>query len=291
MVLGANSSGEAPQQLPRRLVRIGLPLASLALVLIFLLILFPYGRFRDIAVARLAQATGASVSLDDLDGGISVGGPSLSATNLLLRWPDRRELLLERARVRPAWSFSWLRGEPALHLEVEGPAGRAVGTVWQIPDLAFAGRLRGVELSLLPLDPLDDPLPLLGRLDAEIDLRAGPNGPTGSIRFESWDGSIALPQIPFGIPFQEVRGEVERAESGLIEVREFELSGPMLSATAQGSIAASHRPEESVLDLEGELVVVDPAVRQMVQPYGIRFDPDGAARFRISGTLSRPVLD
>ena len=291
MALGADSSGEAAQQLPRRLVRIGLPLASLALLLIFLLILFPYGRFREIAVARLAQATGASVSLDDLDGGISVGGPSLSARNLLLRWPDRRELLLERARVRPAWSFSWLRGEPALHLEVEGPAGRAAGTVWQIPDLAFAGRVRGVELSLLPVDPLADPLPLLGRLDAEIDLRAGPNGPTGSIRFETRDGSIALPQIPFGIPFQEVRGEIERAESGLIEVREFELSGPMLSATAQGSIGAGHRPEEGTLDLEGELVVVDPAVRQMVEPYGVRFDPDGVARFRVSGTLSRPVLN
>jgi type II secretion system protein N len=291
MALGANSSGEAAQQLPRRMVRIGLPLASLVLVLLFMLILFPYGRFRDIAVARLAQATGASVSLDELDGGISIGGPSVSATNLLLRWPDRRELLLERARVRPAWSFSWLRGEPALHLQVEGPAGRAAGTVWQIPDLAFAGRVQGVELSLLPVDPLADPLPLLGRLDARIDLSAGPSGPTGSIRFESWDGSIALPQIPFGIPFQELRGDVERAESGSIEVREFQLEGPMLSATAQGSIGASHGPEEGTLDLEGELVVVDPAVRQMVEPYGVRFDPDGTARFRISGTLSRPVLN
>jgi type II secretion system protein N len=291
MALGANSSGEAAQQLPRRMVRIGLPLASLVLVLLFMLILFPYGRFRDIAVARLAQATGASVSLDELDGGISIGGPSVSATNLLLRWPDRRELLLERARVRPAWSFSWLRGEPALHLQVEGPAGRAAGTVWQIPDLAFAGRVQGVELSLLPVDPLADPLPLLGRLDARIDLSAGPSGPIGSIRCESWDGSIALPQIPFGIPFQELRGDVERAESGSIEVREFQLEGPMLSATAQGSIGASHGPEEGTLDLEGELVVVDPAVRQMVEPYGVRFDPDGTARFRISGTLSRPVLN
>ena len=101
-----NGSGEAPQPLPRRLISIGLPLASLALVLIFLLVLFPYGRLRDSAVARLAQATGASVTLDDLDGGVSIGGPSLLASNLLLRWPGRKDLLLERARVRPAWSFS-----------------------------------------------------------------------------------------------------------------------------------------------------------------------------------------
>jgi type II secretion system protein N len=291
MAVEASGSEKAPQQLPRRVVTIGVPLASLALVLIFLLILFPYGRFRDPAVAALAEATGASVSMDDLGGGLSIGGPSLLATNLLLRWPDRKDLLLERARVRPAWSFSWLRGEPALHVGMTGAAGSAVGTVWPIPGLAFAGRLRGVQLSLLPLDHLADPLPILGRLDAEIDLRTGPKGPIGSIRFESRDGSIALPNLPFGIPFQEARGHVERSESGFINVREFELNGPMLSATAQGSIAASRQPEEGALDLEGELVVPDPAVRDMVQPYGLRFDPQGAARFRISGTVSRPVLE
>ena len=290
MALGANGSSEAWQRVPRRLVNIGLPLASLVLVLIFVLVLFPYGRFRDVAVARLAKATGASVSLDDLDGGVSIGGPSLLATNLLLRWPDRGELLIERAQARPAWSFSWLRGNPALHLKLKGPAGSAAGTVRNDPGLRFAGRIRGVELSLLPLEHLADPLPILGRLDAEINLRTGPNGPIGSIHFESWDGSIALPQIPFGIPFQEARGDLERSESGLIDVREFELGGPILSATAQGSIAASRRSAEGALDLKGELVVADPALQDMVRPYGLRFDPEGTARFHISGTVSRPVL-
>ena len=64
----------------------------------------------------------------------------------------------------------------------------------------------------------------------------------------------------------------------------------MLSATAQGTIAAGRRPEEGALDLEGELVVPDPALRDMIRPYGLQFDPDGAAHFRISGTTSRPVL-
>lgn len=287
---GADSSREGHPRVPRRLLNIALALGSLALVLVFLLALFPYGRFRDVAVSRLAEATGASVSLEDLGGGLSIGGPALRATNLLFRWPDGGELLLERARVRPAWSFSWLRGEPALYLEMTGPAGSAAGTLRQSPALAFDGRVRGVELSLLPLDRLADPVPILGRLDAEIDLRTGPKGPIGSIRFESRDGSIALPELPFGIPFQEAHGAVERNESGFITVREFELSGPMLSATAQGSIAASRRSEESALDLEGELVVPDPAVRDMIRPYGLQFDTEGTARFQLSGTTSRPIL-
>ena len=290
MALGVSGSIQAPRRLPRGLVTIALPLASLALVVIFVLILFPYGRFRDIAIAELAQATGASVSLDDLEGGISVGGPCLVATNLLLRWPDRQELLLERARMRPAWSLSWLWGEPAFHLDLTGPAGSIAGTVWRVPGLAFAGRARGIQLSLLPLDHLADPLPVLGRLHAEIDLRTGPNGPTGEIRFESWDGSVALPQLPFAFPFEEAHGELERSESGAVTVREFELTGPMFEVDAEGTVAASRRLEQAALDLEVDLVVVDPAFREIVQPFGIRLDPQGAGQFRVTGTVSRPVL-
>ena len=47
----ANGSGQAPQPLPRRLVSIGLPLASLTLVLIFLLVLFleePEGKMAEV---------------------------------------------------------------------------------------------------------------------------------------------------------------------------------------------------------------------------------------------------
>jgi type II secretion system protein N len=286
----ASALDETPRRLPRGLVTVVLPVASLALVGIFLLALFPYERFRDLVVARLSQATGAAVSLEHLEGGLSVGGPSLTATSLLLRWPDRRELLLERARVRPAWSLSWLRGEPALHLDTTGPAGSINGNVWPSSGPAFAGQVRGIQLSLLPLDHLVNPLPVLGRLDARIDVRAGPAGPTGEIRFEAWDGSIALPSVPFDVPYQEAHGDIERSESGAFVVRELELTGPMISASAQGSIAANRRPEEGAVDLEVDLAVVDPALQSMVRSYGIRLDADGAARFRVSGTVSRPVL-
>jgi type II secretion system protein N len=287
---GLSETSQVPRRLPRGLVTIGLPLASLALVVIFALILFPYGRLRDSAIAELARATGASVSLDDLEGGLSVGGPRLVGTNLLLRWPDRQELLLERARMRPAWSLSWLWGEPAFHLDLAGPAGSIAGTTWRVPGLAFEGRARGIQLSLLPLDHLADPLPVLGRLDAEIDLRPGPNGPTGEIRFESWDGSVALPQLPFAFPFEEAHGELERSESGAVTVREFELSGPMFEVVAEGTVAASRQLEDAALDLEVDLVVVDPTLREMVQPFGIRLDPKGAGHFRLTGTVSRPVI-
>jgi hypothetical protein len=36
--------------------------------------------------------------------------------------------------------------------------------------------------------------------------------------------------------------------------------------------------------------LADPALQDMVRPYGLRFDPEGTARFHISGTVSRPVL-
>jgi type II secretion system protein N len=286
----ADGSGEAQHLPPRGVLTVALPLASLLLVVIFALILFPYGRFAHILTARIAQASGASVSLDALEGGISVGGPSLLATGLLLRWPDGQELLLERARMRPAWSFSWLRGEPAVYLDAKGPAGTLAGTVWPGLGPAFAGRARDIQLSLLPLAHLADPLPVLGTVDAEIDLRSGPNGPAGEIRFEAREGALALPQLPLGIPFEGAQGELERSESGAVTVRKFELSGPMLSAAAEGSIGPSRRPEDGVLDLEMDLTVADPGLRAMIQPYGVRFDPEGTARVRVSGTVASPFL-
>lgn len=287
---GAGSAGAAPRPLPRGLVRIALPLASLILVVVFILVLFPYGRFQDVLTAQLARATGASVSLDSLEGGPSIGGPSLRAVNLRLRWPDRGEVLLERAGLRPAWSLSWLRGEPAFHVKAEGPAGSLAGTVWPGEGPAFAGRVGAIDLSLLPLDRLADPFPVLGEVDAGIDLRAGPNGPSGKVRFEAREGSLALPQVPFGIPFEEAHGELERSASGAVTVREFELSGPMLSAAAEGEIAASRRPEDAALDLELDLVVAEPPLRMLIEPYGVRFGPDGTAHVRVSGSVSRPVF-
>jgi type II secretion system protein N len=286
----AGDSGGARRPLPRGLVRFALPVASLVLVLIFTLILFPYRRLGQVVTARIAQATGASVSLESLEGGVSIGGPSVLASDLLLRWPDRSELLLERARIRPAWSFSWLRGEPAFYLKMTGPAGSLAGTVWPTSRIAFAGRVWGVQLSLLPLDRLADPLPLLGTVDAEIDLRSGPNGPAGEIRFEAREGALTLPQFSFGVPFEEAHGELERSESGSVAVRGFELSGPMLSAAAEGDIAAGRRFEDGALNLEVDLSVTDPALRNMIQPYGIRFDPEGAAHVHVSGTVANPLF-
>ncbi len=286
----ASALDERPRQLPRGVVTVALPLASLVLVGIFLLALFPYQRFHDPVVARLSQLTGASVTLEKLGGGISIGGPSLTATGLLFRWPDRRELLLERTRVRPAWSLSWLRGEPALHLETTGPAGSIDGSLWPSSGPSFAGQLRGVQLSRLPLDHLADPFPLLGSLDARVDLRSGPAGPTGEIRFEAREGSIALPTLPFDVPYQEAHGDIERSESGAFVVRQLEVTGPMISASAEGSVAANRRPELGALDLEVDLAVVDPGLQRMVQSYGIRLDADGTAHLQVSGTVSRPVL-
>jgi type II secretion system protein N len=290
MAAGVSERIRAPRRLPRGLVTIALLLFSLALVVVFALLLFPYDRFRGIAAAELGRATGASVSMDELGGGLSIGGPRLVATNLLLRWPDRKDLLLERARVRPAWSLSWLRGDPAIHLDVAGPVGSIAGTTTRVPGLNFEGRAREVDLSLLPVDHLADPLPVLGRLDAEIDLRPGPNGPIGEIRFESRDGSVALPQFPFAFPFEEAHGELERSESGAFAVREFAVSGPMFELVVEGSVAASRRVEEAGLDLEVDLVVVDANLREMVQPFGIQLDPKGAGQFRLEGTVSRPVI-
>lgn len=290
MAIGAHGPGDVTRPLPPGLIRIGLPLAALVLVVLFVLALFPYDRFREVVVAELARATGARVSMDAMSGGFSIGGPALRATNLRLRWPDRRELLLDGVRLRPAWSLSWLRGRPAVHLDLRSGAGRLVGTAWPGAEPAFAGRAEDVALGELPLQLVDGPVPIEGRIDAEIDLSSGPNGPVGELRFESEQGSIALPQLPFAIPYETLQGVLEREPTGTLQVRSLALNGPMLSLQVAGSVAAGRRPEDSALDLTGDLQRVDPALHDVVRAFGIRLDSSGATALRISGTLGRPVL-
>ena len=69
-----------------------------------------------------------------------------------------------------------------------------------------------------------------------------------------------------------------------------EVEGPMLSIDAEGNVATSRRPGGSTLDLEVELLASEPALRDLLRPYGVRTDESGNARMRLTGPLSRPQV-
>lgn len=276
-----------PERLPAW-VRWGvLPLACLVLFLAFAHLQFPYARFREPVAQQLERATGARVEIAEMAGGLGLAGPHLEASQLALRWPDGASLALDRARLRPAWSLSWLRGSPALHVDAQGPVGRADLTLWPGPPTQLEGELRALQVGRLPLAALGGgALPLEGELDAELALTNGRRGPSGRVDFRARDGSLSSPELPLAIPYESVRGALTRADDGAVEVESFQLEGPLLSLSASGRIGPAASLDAAPLSLDVQISSLDPQIASALRPYGIR--PEGGGQLALRGTLGAP---
>ena len=121
-----------------------------------------------------------------------------------------------------------------------------------------------------------------------MDLSLTPESLTGAIHFEARDGSLSLSAIPIPLEFSTLRGDFELGGEAWLEVRELDLQGPTLSASARGSILQSQPPGEQQMDLEVQVVVENPVLRGMVQGMGVRLDDNGRATLALTGTPKNP---
>jgi type II secretion system protein N len=270
----------------RRAIAIGA--GCLLLTLVFFVLRFPYDVFRASLVGQLAAATGAELEVGRLTAGLSLGGPQLVAEPVTMRWPGGASAELTSAGLRPAWSISWLKGQPALHVDLEAPAGRLVGTLWPGEPLAFRGRVDELALEKLPPAVLDaaQGIALTGLLDADVDLALPAGQPEGDLSLDLADGAFSAPGLPVSIPFERFRATLGLRE-GALEVESASLEGPMIAGSATGKVVLTADPG---LDLSVEAQVTDPGVRQMVAPMGVRLDAEGKAKLAVRGTLSRPIV-
>jgi type II secretion system protein N len=276
--------------LPRGVRLVALPLGCLVLTLVFAAALFPWERYRSGFATWLGAATGASVEVASMGGGLSLAGPVLEAGPLRATWPDGRVLDVERARVRPAWALSWLRGVPSIHLDLDGSSGNVEGTLRAGADAAFVGEIEGLDLGRLPFGSRLGEAPLTGLLDAEIDVTSQAGAWAGEVRFQARDGSLATAELPMAVPFETLTGALVLGQTGDLEVRDVALAGPMVALRASGSVGAAANPGRAPLALEVDLEVADPNLRPMVASVGIPLDGQGRARLNVGGTLASPAL-
>ena len=267
---------------------VGIALAGLALVVAFALFLFPWERLAPTVARQLSAAAGAEVALADVGLGVSLGGPVIEAEGVRVDWPDA-SLTLDHLRVRPAWSFSWFQGDPALHVDAAGSPGAIEGTVYVSG--GFDGRVEGLDLTALPPAWLPGgEAPLAGALDGDIDLSRGPAGPVGTLAIDGSNGAIALATLPVAIPYDTLKGRFEADEAGRLTVEALHLEGPMLSVDVEGSVDGLARLASAPLDLRVVLRDVDPSFRSSLAAFGMALDGSGATELQISGTPSRPVV-
>lgn len=278
------------EPLPRGLVWGGAPVAAVVLFVFFVIVGFPYDRLATWISWQVRQATGTQLVIGELEPGLGLL-PGLEAHDVRVVTADGQRLDLARVWLRPALSWSWLHGVPAVAGEAEGDVGRADGVAWLGSHGGFEGELRGVDVARLPSDALAADVSLAGRLDADVDLHFGDDGPEGTTRFVATQGSLSHPALPLALPFAALSGELAWGEGDdLVRVNGLQLDGPLVSGTGSGRVGRAPDPVRAPLDLALEIRARDPSVQGFLRSSGARTGRDGTASFRVTGTLGDPVV-
>ena len=274
--------------LPVLLRLVAIPLAGALLFLLFLHLGFPYARLGGLVAAQLGRATQSQIQIAELAPRLSLGGPGLAATGVTAVTRTGARIEFERAFLRPAWSLAWLRGNPAVYLDVVGTLGEAQGVATlRIP--GFHGQLRGIELAQLPLAAALPGGSLSGLADLNLDLEVGETGPEGSSGFEARNGALGLPGLPVQLPFTSLVGELRFGGDHLAELANGVLEGPLVSARMSGTLGRAARVEAAELKLDLDLTA-QPGLRAPLQAAGITLAPDGTAKLQVTGTPGRPQI-
>ena len=276
--------------LPDRLRLGAISLAGLVLVLFFVYRGFPYDQLAENLAARVGHAMNVRITVQDVAPRLALLGPGIEATDVRIVRNDGNMLRIDRARLRPAWSLAWFRGDPAVHAEIETPLGAADGLLVLGDRRSWSGDLAGVDLTLLAAEIAWPGVNLTGTVDAKLDVEMGDGGPVGTCSFEAREGSLSLAAMPIPVPFATLQGELEFGGDQLVELHDVRLEGPLVTADLSGTIGQAQYFTDAPLNLEVDLSA-DPPVRDALSQFGVRVGRrSGEAKIRITGTPSVPKV-
>ena len=202
---------------------------------------------------------------------------------------NRSPLQIDRALVRPAWSLSWLMGEPALHVELESPSGRADGTLRWNAVTSWVGTIRDARPELPPIADWIPTGGLEGRLEATLDVSVGELGLEGLVEFQIRDGSISLPDLGVPLPFESLTGAISLGGDAYAKLTSLSFEGPVASGSGSGKIGRAERLEQAPIGFEFQLDI-KPGFSRAVSTAGVRVNPGGDAVAIISGTVAKPKI-
>jgi len=263
-------------------------MATVALLLTgtFMYVRFPYDRLIPSTQVAFEKATGLSVQIAALSSWPTLRGPGLSAGPLRLEFPAGARLDLDEVRVRPAWSFSWLRGEPSLVVEFQDDLlrGESLVALGEVPSLS--GHLLEINLSMLPPKLLGKGVALEGISEVSFDLQLEETGTIGQLNVAAVQGSVEHPQLPLTLPFVSIDGDIQLGGDAWLTVRSLEVDSPLLKGDLAGTVGA---PPGSELDIYGEFET-DPQARPALNGGGFTLSRGGTLNLAIHGSAARPVF-
>lgn len=268
---------------PRPWLR-GVAIAAAAVVATLLLVAlrFPWDRLAPAAESALSEAAGHPVRIEGLGFGIGIAGPALEVRGVAIAWPDGRSVAFETIALRPAFSLDWLSGAPVLRIVAQGPMASFDGVAGP---RRVEGRIVSREVAALPWR--GEPI-VSGALEATLDLAIDAGTVRGTATVSGRDGAIFPPNLPVVIPFDRVRADFA-LEGDAIRVAPLRLEGPMVSATATGTVVPGPGdPSRAQLDVAIEIRELDPVLGALVTSGGQALAP--GRRLTLSGTLANPRI-
>jgi type II secretion system protein N len=279
--------------LPRGRLRRVLAIAAayFALTLVFVVVRFPADRLTPRVAALASAVTGSQVEIGSL--GIDVISllPALHARDVTVTAPGGTPLRLDRVRARPAWSLSWLRGHPSVALSLRAGASRVDGVARLGDAPGFQGELADVDLKLIPAAALGGVgVSIDGKLGGTLDLRLAEAGPEGELDLRAVDGSVSLPNLPIGVPYESIEAQASLGGDELARIAKLVVDGPMLAVDASGTVGRGPAPTLAPLALQAHVEVREPALRDLFAGTPVVLGPDGSADVSIGGTLAAPQL-
>jgi type II secretion system protein N len=287
--VAAAAKDTAEFTIPRPLMKVGVPFVGLMLVLFFLVRGFPYDQLADRITLGAEQGFGVQLEIDQLGPAFQLAGPALELRGAHVRFPGGTAFPIDRVLIRPAWSLSWFSGTPAFYAEADSTAGSAQG-IFQLADSSsWTGSVQNVSLVDKALASVLPTRSFTGSLDADFDLEFGEQGPEGRIDLEIRDGSVTLPKIPIGLPFDRLTSELTLGGDAFLTIESFEFEGSGTQGSGSGEIAHSSQLENARLNIEVNLSV-SPDMSKLVHKAGLRADREGKIKARISGTVAKPTI-
>lgn len=274
---------------PRPVRAVWIALAAVLLTGFFAYLRFPYDRLADTLCARL-ERMGVHAEIARLAPSLQLGGPGWQAEGVQLTRADGTRFQLDRVRVRPAWSLSWLMLRPAVHLDLEAPMGTLDGayTLWGPP--RFRGQLR--ELNLAELAALGIQVAgagLEGRALVDLDLVFAPEGPQGPVHVEATDGVFSHPELPMAIPYETLQGDLVFGGENWLSISAIELSSPLGQGSLRGTVGLAPSMADAPLALE-LMVEVAESIRGSLGTQGVRVGRGGEIQVKVTGTTSAPII-
>lgn len=268
----------------------GIALAALLLTGFFAYLRFPYDRLSDALTNWLERDAGVRLEIGRLFASPQLAGPGLAAESVRLVRADGTRIQIDRLRVRPAWSLSWLMLRPALHLDVEAPLGALDGVVTLWGPRAFHGKLR--EVNLAELAGLGVQLAganLEGKADLDIDLALEEAGPVGPLHIEAREGVLTHPQLPMAIPYEQLQGDLVFGGQNWLSISAIELRSPLGQGSLSGTVGLAPELAQAPLDLNAVVEVAE-TIRGSLAGQGVRVGRDGKVQLRVTGTASSPIV-